>query len=410
MKISIVYDSIWQTRFLGDDKKKPIKINSNTNKPSDKGFMQKFVATSKSKAEKPSPITKSTVLGVLCRLIGDQRKLYQAKQSSFYYFREIEDKITFETKPILTSNELSYLKNKSDDRCAPSQFLGVIPDNNPWFFSKESSKFWSVLFLDKHSLVKYILSDKPLLIEVDCNPKILFARLESLSNTKGPYGSILQTKKHILINLSKEIEKQTSALNKKLEYGKIKPPKEGVARRKYDESVAVMIENLKILKNRYKEFDSDTTINEWDKKIDKLVNKLEKIFPKQEYISNYSILPLRLYAVALYLQADRLIKNGHNLDYMKNKKGEIQIQGFSKRGFNGIRDWFNPMTGKRKKSVGTPCNIQKQSGALEIIIDISKDEAKRLRDMIKDAGVSSFYLGKKGLAYVEDIKVAEVKK
>jgi hypothetical protein len=30
--------------------------------------------------------------------------------------------------------------------------------------------------------------------------------------------------------------------------------------------------------------------------------------------------------------------------------------------------------------------------------------------MIRDAGVSSFYLGKKGLAYVENIKVTEVEK
>jgi len=39
-----------------------------------------------------------------------------------------------------------------------------------------------------------------------------------------------------------------------------------------------------------------------------------------------------------------------------------------------------------------------------------KERAKEIRTMIRNAGVSSFYLGKKGLAYVEDIKVAEVKK
>ena len=47
---------------------------------------------------------------------------------------------------------------------------------------------------------------------------------------------------------------------------------------------------------------------------------------------------------------------------------------------------------------------------MDIILDILKDEAKEMRTMIYDAGVSSFYLGKKGLAFVSCINTSEVRK
>ena len=50
------------------------------------------------------------------------------------------------------------------------------------------------------------------------------------------------------------------------------------------------------------------------------------------------------------------------------------------------------------------------NGSLEIIIDIPRDEAKQLKSLIENAGVSSFYLGKKGLAYVRNISTKEVKR
>jgi len=112
----------------------------------------------------------------------------------------------------------------------------------------------------------------------------------------------------------------------------------------------------------------------------------------------------------LYLQAEHLNKVKNDLDFMKDKNGEISIQGFSKRAFNGKRDWLNPMTGKRKKAVGSPCYIQKQSGCLKITIDIDREKAKELKRLIENAGVSSFYLGKKGLAYVTDIDTREVRR
>lgn len=67
------------------------------------------------------------------------------------------------------------------------------------------------------------------------------------------------------------------------------------------------------------------------------------------------------------------------------------------------------LTGQQNllKKVG---NIGVKEQKLDIILDILKDEAKEMRTMIYDAGVSSFYLGKKGLAFVSCINTSEVRK
>ena len=49
--------------------------------------------------------------------------------------------------------------------------------------------------------------------------------------------------------------------------------------------------------------------------------------------------------------------------------------------------------------------MEKASGTLKIYIAIDESAALDLRDSIENAGVSSFYLGKKGLAYVADIRI-----
>ena len=69
--------------------------------------------------------------------------------------------------------------------------------------------------------------------------------------------------------------------------------------------------------------------------------------------------------------------------------------------------WGNPyLLKERRKGEGEVSSIlTKSSGTLEIQIDIPKEKAKQLEEMIENAGVSSFYLGKKGLAYVEEITI-----
>ncbi len=401
MRISIEFDSCWQTGFLNGEHDKPVsKINP-----------RKFVATSKTRGEKPTPITKNTVMGILCRLIGDQRKLYQAKNSENYYFADIEDKVTYSFPKIdATSQELMFLTNKSDDRCAQSAFLGVLPSDNPWFFSDVAPKLWSVLFLDKIQLLDFILNEQIEFLEVDCSPtKSLLPRIEAISNTKQETGSVLMTKKRILADQMKTIEKKQKQIENTLQKWKEKPPKTPSQQSKNEEKINKLNEELLELHNELERMEVNTNINALESKIVAVIEFLTEKFPGNEYLNKDIIYPMSLYAAALYLQAERLCNQRNDLRFIRNEKGEISIQGFSKRGFNGVRDWLNPMTGKRKKVVGTPCIVQKQSGSLEIILDICRDKAKKIKQDIDNAGVSSFYLGKKGLAYITHIDTREVK-
>ncbi len=133
------------------------------------------------------------------------------------------------------------------------------------------------------------------------------------------------------------------------------------------------------------------------------------------------IKPIRLYSVALYIQLERLALK-FDMSTATTKAGKVA--GFSKRGFNGERDFMkNFVTGGEKIVFGNPYihetfvkgkgktkNLMtKVSGKLDIMLDIPRDRAKEIRTMINNAGVSSFYLGKKGLAFIEgDISIKEL--
>ena len=69
--------------------------------------------------------------------------------------------------------------------------------------------------------------------------------------------------------------------------------------------------------------------------------------------------------------------------------------------------WGNPYIRKERiKGIGEVTSLlKKASGTLEIELPLERGKARELEDMINNAGVSSFYLGKKGLAYVANIQV-----
>jgi hypothetical protein len=58
-------------------------------------------------------------MGLLNRLIGDQRKLYQSRQSANYFFADLERHISFSdqqdrSKPI--NNEMIYIRNMTGNK------------------------------------------------------------------------------------------------------------------------------------------------------------------------------------------------------------------------------------------------------------------------------------------------------
>lgn len=339
MKIIIDYEASWRNSFLGGTNDKPVPKNK-------KGkFERDFVASMKQLGESKNyierKVTKNTVMGVLSRLIGDQRKLHQSKSSDNYYFADMEDKITFDDIDAkrTETNEMVYIRNMtgSTDQNA---FTGMIKVNDPIFQSDYSSEFWGVLALEVDELCSFILQDTEVNAGIPLDPTSILSRLETIK--------------------------------------KIKPMA-------YEGKIKQASDELSTHFEKYKP-----------------LNK------KEEQL----ILPM--YCSALYLQLKRL-ECKHDMSSAKSKMGGIS--GISNNGFTPKDFMDKYTTGAKKRIYGNPYireefikgegkikhTLTKASGQLEINLDIDLAKAKELKNMIECAGVSSFYLGKKGLAYVSEI-------
>ncbi|MBC3616444.1 hypothetical protein H8R01_04075 [Vibrio metschnikovii] len=336
MKITIEYDSCWRNSFLGGSNNDPVPKKG-------REFLGSMTNLKKEGNFKVCETTLDTVMGILNRLIGDQRKLYQARRKiheTSYYFSELEDKVSFIDQPTLT-NEMTFIRNMNGS-ADQNSFTGMIKVSDPVFNSEYSQRFWGILNLDFNQLCDFIIKQSQVEVSIDLDPLSIINRLESL-------------------NKEKAIE-----LN----------------------------DNLVLV-----------------------VDILNKNFPEIEYLNNKNLItPISLYCSALYLQLSRLEIN-YDMATAKTKSGGIS--GISKRGFTkkdfmdryttGSKKtiWGNPFIKKEKiKGQGEVTSMMtKASGRLEINIDVDRNKAQEIKSLIENAGVSSFYLGKKGLAYVSNIRL-----
>jgi len=339
MKIEIEYEASWRNSFLdgSNDEALPKKGRK---------FIGSITALKKAENYKQREVTLSTVMGILNRLIGDQRKLYQAREDKNYFFKDIEQKVTFTDNVKVLNNELVYLRNMSGNTDQNS-FTGMIKTDDEMFKADYAKEFWGVLSLEVDELLEFITHGKEITESLTLDPLVISDRFAEL--------------------------------------GKLKA---------IDETAEVL----------------------------SALEVLEKKFEGTNYKNNKDkVVPLNLYCSALYLQLERL-SSEYDLSSALTKTGTIT--GISKRLFTK-KDFMNRFTtGEKKKIFGNPyiaksfkegegqvtSMLNKASGTLEITIDIARDEAKEIKTLITNAGVSSFYLGKKGLAYVTDISTKEVKK
>jgi len=343
MKIIIEYESSWRNSFLQD-------FDGN-NKPLPKKG-RKFIASvqnisgMKSKPEHfiKRKISKNTVMGVMNRLIGDQRKLYQARQDEKYYFREFEQNISFNDRA-LYSHEIAYIRNMNNSEDQNS-FTGMIKTNDTIFKSDYSREFWGVLAFDFDDLCGFVVNETHITLQQDLNPLAIISRLEEL--------------------------------------------------------------------RKYKPVESNEGI---ENAVQILATKFPKINPRNQ---KGNIRVLSLYCSALYLQLERLSKR-YDISSARSARGGIT--GISNNGFTPKDFLKRYTTGEKKKVWGNPYMrkerikgegevvslMTKASGKLEISIDVDREKAKEIKRLIENAGVSSFYLGKKGLAYVTDIDTREIR-
>lgn len=352
MRITIKYEASWRNSFLGGFNNEPIPKNG-------REFLGSMTALGKKDAQGEyanfikREISDDTVMGVLNRLIGDQRKLYQSRQSADYFFAEsdpyffpdrVPQLITFNdrqdrSKPI--NSEMVYIRNMTGNT-DQNAFTGMIKANDPVFSESYSNAFWGVLTLDIDSLCQFVRQADYLIYSVvQFDPISVLQQLENLNGLKA-------------IDVTETVQ-------------------------------------------------STLTV-------------LQKTFPDVIYkITNDKIKPIELYCSALYLQIARLSQH-HDVSKALTKSGGIS--GISKRGFTP-KDFMNTYTTGNKKPIwGNPYMLKekrkgegevtslltKANGTLDIQLDIPDEKALQLKDRIETAGVSSFYIGKKGLAYIESIR------
>ena len=331
MKITISYDSCWRNSFLDGDNNKPVPKKG-----------RKYIASLSSLKNKENfikrDINKNTVMGILNRLIGDQRKLYQSRESEEYYFSDIEQCVDYRDYPIETQ-DMTYLRNiSSGSQYDQNSFTGSILMNDPIFDSDYSNEFWGVLTLAFDELCDFIANDAKIVSSKKFDPLAVASFFETFSVKPVDY--------------------------------------EGIAKQAID-----------ILWDHFNE-----EINYFNNKT--------------------KVMPLNLYCSALYLQLDRLSKR---FDVGSARTPSGGIKGVSKRIFTKKDFMDKYVSGGKKIIYGNPyfheayvagqgktkSLMTKASGKLDIIINIPKEKARDLREMIDNAGVSSFYLGKKGLAFVD---------
>ena len=334
MKIVIKYESSWRNSFLD---------GSNNEELPKKG--RAFVASMANLAKEGNyinrEVTIDTVMGLLNRLIGDQRKLYQSRSQDGYYFAEIEPKVSFVDHALITS-EVAYIRNMKGSTDQNS-FTGMIRSQDPMFDSDYSPEFWGILSLEFSELCHFIVNGGQVKEgHVPMNPLAISSKFELLDKEKPVV-------------------------------------KSGLA--------------------------------------EQAMQVLNQHFPDTDYLTKKGdIKPSCLYCSSLYLQLSRL-SGKFDVSTAKTKSGTIS--GISKRIFtkkdfmhrfttgDKKRIWGNPYIQKQRiKGLGEVASkLNKASGRLEINVDVDRCTSEELKDMIEFAGVSSFYLGKKGLAYVSQIRV-----
>lgn len=343
MRITVQYEASWKNSFLGGSNNEPIPKNG-------RKFIGSMTSLSKRNTEGrcsnfiERQISHDTVMGILNRLIGDQRKLYQARQNQGYFFLEMESFVRYENlqNKLITNKEMIFIRNMTGSTDQNS-FTGAIKNNDPIFSSDYSNKLWGVLTLDFEKLCRFII-----------NPDFSVTNNKSFS----PLSTL----------------EQLEQLNK---------------------LKTVVVSNY----------------------VGEALDALQSYFPDTKYLDAKGMIkPIMFYCSALYLQINRLSQH-FDISNALTKKGGLS--GISKRRFTA-KDFMDRFTTGSKKLIwGNPYLLKeklkgegevismltKSSGVLEIQLDISREKAMQLKDMIEAAGVSGFYLGKKGLAYVSDIRI-----
>lgn len=343
MQITIEYQSSWRNIFSDGTNDEPVGQNGRPYIASGKNLNDLKKST-----YKEADVTKQTVRGILNRIIGERRKLYQIANSDNNYFGDIDDKISFKDKPSYIDNEIVYLRNLNNSK-DQNAFSGYINTDDPAFKSTQGKLLWGVLKLSFDEAVDYIKNRTPI-NEWDTSPLDVFEQFESVTDSK----------------LYKNINYEKDDPEVVLKYKNI------------SEIVALHIKDSK-----------NTNSNTFSFKC--------------------------FYADLIKIRLKFLEEDGYDFSNIKTKQGKLS--GINPSGIT-FKDFIKKYTSGDGKTVyGNPYVVtkgsldmkgkalKKVSGTLEITIDVDRKRAREIKELIENAGVLSFKVGKKSVAYIKKIKV-----
>lgn len=333
-------------------------------------------------------ISKNTVLGILSRLFGEIRYLDKVLEEPDHLINLLKDKISFSLSDRNLYNEVINIITP----------LKEVQDNGGAFISNAKSNF---CLLNKNKISEIIYS--------------LF-NLKDL-NQIDDFMSFLQKNPSLLDMNNYIIEKNLGFKENYEIYVFIK---------KYQEHV----KDFSIYDNEYRNFlngkiPQTSEILYYENLIKKIgiINTNDSL----TYLSSNSIeiIGILIYSLVFWFERigqrklieDVLIKQKGNISGIATNSGGLTIKDLYSRVAPKKQSWNSPYmfdtkylkkkNAKQFNPTSTKLGVGKEDGILEIYIDVNEDVAKELEERIKCVGVSTFQMGKKGLAYVKEIRTDE---
>lgn len=406
MIIKIAYESKFSLSTVRDGEvviESMANVTANANKNSkyifqkDKSFLENVKNLSSYYPNyRYADITQDTVLGILCRLTGEVRRLDSLNDS--HPIVSLKDKISFENKNSDFQNEVMLISSKLNE--VQNNAGGLID-------SKKQNHF----LLSNNPLSQTLLN----VFQQNTQMKIV-ALLDAMKNNdeKFFYSSYDKTitvssfiKEHILSEQSqKDIikgfnytdgENRLKEIDGRLFYG--------------DTKNVEMLENY-ILTNKEMESFKSSNITDERKRVgvNEIFNIYGFLFAKK----------------IVFLQKNGLFANEFKSSLNNEKSsikglapgsGSLTIKDYYS---NFVKDkkmsWTLPYSVELKKELFSPeelnvfnfgvkLGVTKECGELVIKIDVDKQEELMIYEKIEQSGVNTFHLGKKGLAYVSEIQL-----
>lgn len=406
MKIKIAYSSKWSVELMnelrvqkicsmGDLENKnanSLNLDHNDNYES---IMKKISQTYENFTYKT--ISKNTVLGILARLLGEVRYLNIALNDVEHPVNKLKDKVTFKVNDRTLYNEIVYLYKKPTQVKDNGGGLAINLDNLLLGINSWSTIIYSIFNLKDvqsiNSFVDHIIKSTNLM-QIQSyinNNNLLYSKEIAIHNF------VMDFTKHkeVFSNLYKDYKLETNLLLDK----KITSYNNEV------KELHQLLTKIALYTSTNLDEESQFKVSSWNEL--NIVGLLCYFIVKWSFNNGF----------INEINNEKLINNNNKIQGIAETSGGLTVKDLYRSISPKKLSWNMPYTLKTKmmkkkdapqiNQLNTNIGIGKECGILEINIDIPIEQAKELKQQIKDVAVATFQLGKKGLAYVKEIDVYE---